>query len=52
MFRAQAEAALQPVRRDYDTASAGNHLQVAVAPSEHEIAAELTGWIGAATTTQ
>jgi cephalosporin-C deacetylase-like acetyl esterase len=52
MFRAQAEAALQPVRRDYDAASAGNHLQVAVAPSEHKIAAELTGWIGAAKTTQ
>lgn len=52
MFRAQAETALQPVRRDYEAGAAGSHLQVAVAPSEHEIAAELTGWIGAAQTIQ
>jgi hypothetical protein len=52
MFRAQAETALVPVRRDYEAAAAGSHLHLAVVPSEHEIAAELTGWIGAAKTTQ
>ncbi len=52
MFRAQAETALQPVRRNYEAAAAGRHLHLAVAPSEHEIVAELTDWIGAAKTTQ
>ncbi|MBI3644637.1 MAG: acetylxylan esterase [Acidobacteriales bacterium] len=52
MFRAQAERALEPVRRNYEADAAAGHLQVAVAPSEREIEAGLTGWIGAAKTVQ
>ena len=46
MFRGQAETALGPVRRSYQSAGADSHPHVAVAASEQEIAAGLMEWIG------
>jgi hypothetical protein len=46
MFRSQAETALGPVRRSYQSAAADSHLQLSVAASEQEIAAGFVEWIG------
>jgi hypothetical protein len=45
MFLGQAETALGPVRRSYQSARADSHLHIAVAVSEQEIAAGLMEWI-------
>jgi cephalosporin-C deacetylase-like acetyl esterase len=46
VFHGQAETALGPVRRSYESARADSHLYVALAASEKDIAARLLEWIG------